>query len=377
MIFRHTLRRLFLSARTRTGRGPGQPRRFRQARLELESLEGRLVPAGELLFYSANAAVSETASVDASGTFMNQNVYPGFASWTHIAGVGGGEVLFYNANSGTAETASVDANGTFMNQNVYTGFASWTHIAGVGGGEVLFYNANSGTVETAGVDANGTFTNQNVYPGFASWTHIAGVGGGEVLFYNADSGTVETAGVDANGTFTNQNVYTGFASWTHIAGVGGGEILFYDANSGTVETASVDASGTFTNQIVYTGFSAWTHIVGVNLFDQDGGSPGMGGGGRHSGPGQIAASVNQRPGSSVLSDECVLSGQDAGHAPVREVIASLATEALFRDRQFQQNWAGEFHPVIQRSHAGTPQHGFLGERALADWFAFEDGYMPR
>src|SRR6516164_1064909 len=131
MNLRHTLRRLFPSSRTRTGRGPGQPRRFRQARLELESLEGRLVPAGELLFYSANAAVAETASVDASGTFTNQIVYTGFASWTHIAGVGGGEVLFYNADSGTVETAGVDASGTFTNQIVYTGFASWTHIVGV------------------------------------------------------------------------------------------------------------------------------------------------------------------------------------------------------------------------------------------------------
>jgi hypothetical protein len=232
------------------------------------------------------------------------------------------------------------------------------------------------------VDANGTFTNQIVYTGFASWTHIVGVGGGEVLFYDANSGTVETASVDASGTFTNQIVYTGFASWTHIAAVGGGEVLFYDANSGTVETASVDANGTFTNQTVYTGFASWTHIVGVNLFDEGGRNSGIGdggsGAGQPSGPGHLAAFLAPRSSPSVPSDEGVLSGQDAGHSPAREVTSSRAAEALFGDSQFQQDWAKEeFRLSIQRSHPSTPQQAFLDESALAGWFGLTDGHMQQ
>ena len=104
---------------------------------------------------------------------------------------------------------------------------------------------------------------------------------------------------------------------------------------------------------------------------------GGGGAGQPSGPGHLPTFLNARSSPSVVSDEGGLLGQDVGHTPAREVTTSRAAEALFRDSQFQQDWAKEVRPGIQRSHAGTSQQGFLDERALAGWFGLEDGHVPR
>ena len=152
-----------------------------------------------------------------------------------------------------------------------------------------------------------------------------------------------------------------------------GQVLFYNAPDGVVVTGSVDAAGTFTQQQAY-GFSAWTHIVGVDPF---GGVGGGGGAGQPSGPGHLPAILAPWSGPSVLSDEGVLSYQNARHTPAPEVASSGGAEALFGGPQFQKAWGEEFQLRIQHSHASTPQQGFLDESALAVWFSLEDDHTQR
>ena len=195
---------------------------------------------------------------------------------------------------------------------------------------------------------------------------------GQVLFYNAPDGVVVTGSVDAAGTFTQQQAY-GFSDWTHIVGVGGGEVLFYNSPDSVAVTGNVDAAGTFTQQQAY-GFSAWTHIVGVDPF---GGVGGGGGAGQPSGPEHLPAILDPWSGPFVLSDEGVLSYQDARHTPAPEVASSGRAEALLGGPQFQKAWGEEFQLRIQHSHASTPQQGFLDESALAVWFSLADDHTRR